>query len=208
MKNPWLDIPLDDYEGHMSSADVGQLQTLNKLFKDAVQDLSPKSIAVVGCSGGNGFEHIDPSVTERVVGIDINSTYLSALHERYYSELPGLELKEQDFASPAFHIAPVEMVFAALVFEYVPLAEALGNVQRCLEPGGTLVAALQRPSASSSVVSKTPFRSLETLAPVMALVDPADFDRCCSALRLRQAKQETVALKQGKSLFVGHYRKG
>ena len=42
----------------------------------------------------------------------------------------------------------------------------------------------------------------------MALVDPADFDRCCSALGLRPAKQETVALKQGKSLFVGHYRKG
>ena len=36
MKNPWLDIPLDDYEGHMSSADVGQLQTLNKLFKEVV----------------------------------------------------------------------------------------------------------------------------------------------------------------------------
>ena len=114
---------------------------------------------------------------------------------------------ERDFASPAFRIAPVELAFAALVFEYVPLEEAIRNVRESLAPGGVLVAALQRPSASSSAVSKTPFRSLEALAPLMSLVDPTDFDRTCSALGLRLAKQETVALKQGKSLFVGHYRK-
>ena len=69
MTSPWLGIPLDEYEGHMCRADVGQLQVLNELFRRVLMEFSPKSIAVFGCSGGNGFEHIDPNVTERVVGI-------------------------------------------------------------------------------------------------------------------------------------------
>ena len=32
MKNPWLNIPVADYEGHMQSPEVGQLQVLSDLF--------------------------------------------------------------------------------------------------------------------------------------------------------------------------------
>lgn len=82
MENPWLDIPLDDYEGHMSSPAVAQLQALNELFAAVLASLRPKSLVVFGCAAGNGFEHIDPCVTERVVGVDINPAYLQALKER------------------------------------------------------------------------------------------------------------------------------
>lgn len=34
MKNPWLDIPLDDYEGHMTLPQVAQAQMLAQLAAD------------------------------------------------------------------------------------------------------------------------------------------------------------------------------
>jgi len=72
MTNPWHTIQAEDYEGHMASPDVGQLQVLNKLFKTVLEEQRPVSVAILGCSTGNGFEHIDTAITRRVVGIDIN----------------------------------------------------------------------------------------------------------------------------------------
>ena len=36
MTNPWLDILLSDYVGHMNSPQVGQYQILNALFKEVL----------------------------------------------------------------------------------------------------------------------------------------------------------------------------
>jgi len=36
MKNPWLDIPLADYEGHMALPNVGQAQLLSDVFASAL----------------------------------------------------------------------------------------------------------------------------------------------------------------------------
>ena len=58
------------------------------------------------------------------------------------------------------------MVFAALVFEYVNVAVALGNIARCLAPGAVLVVVLQLPSPESAPVTATRYKSLELLAPI------------------------------------------
>jgi hypothetical protein len=78
MSNPWLGIPLGDYEGHMGSAEVGQLPVLAELFKCALDHCRPKSVAVLGVAGGNGLEQIDCSITKRIVGVDINRQYIFA----------------------------------------------------------------------------------------------------------------------------------
>ena len=36
MKNPWIDIPLEIYESHMSLSDVAQLQALNSIMREQV----------------------------------------------------------------------------------------------------------------------------------------------------------------------------
>ncbi len=56
MRNSWLDIPLADYESHMALPYVAQAQLLSDLFAEALQELSPESVALLGCAGGNGFE--------------------------------------------------------------------------------------------------------------------------------------------------------
>jgi hypothetical protein len=71
MANPWLNIPLADYEGHMGSAQVQQLDALSELFAEALERCRPASIAVLGIAGGNGLDRVDSGITKRIVGIDI-----------------------------------------------------------------------------------------------------------------------------------------
>jgi hypothetical protein len=81
--NPWLSIPAADYEAHMASPEVGQLQFLNAVFKETLARQRPKSLLVPGCATGNGFEHIDFTVTRRIVAVDINpATRLP--HSRFF----------------------------------------------------------------------------------------------------------------------------
>ncbi len=207
MKNPWLEIPAEDYEGHMSCPEVGQLQILNELFKSVMREFKPPSVAVLGCCTGNGFEHISTAITKRIIGVDINPAYLEILKHRFSHKLPNLTLIEHDFASPSFHIEPVALIFAALVFEYVDIEDALRNIARCLLPGGILVAGLQLPSQESSPITPTPYQSLELLAQIMKLVDVETFSKTCSQNGLLQVKTQEIPLKHGKVLFVGYYEK-
>lgn len=101
----------------------------------------------------------------------------------------------------------MQMAFAALVFEFVPIGQAVRTVSSSLVPDGMLVAALQLPSTACAPVTKTEFSSLEALAPIMELVPPDRLTRVCAANGLHLVRQQTVPLKQGKALFVGRYRK-
>ena len=50
-RSPWLDIPLADYEGHMSLPEVGQARLLADLLAAAIDRHALRSIAVLGCAG-------------------------------------------------------------------------------------------------------------------------------------------------------------
>jgi ubiquinone/menaquinone biosynthesis C-methylase UbiE len=207
MKNPWLQIPACDYENHMGLPEVAQTQALNQLMASVLKEFTPASLAVIGCSTGNGFEHIDHAHTQRVVGVDINPAYLSILKARFAGKIPHLELIEADITEPGFQFAPVSMVLAALVFEYVNVAIALGNIVRCLASGAVLVTVLQLSSTESAPVTATRYQSLELLAPIMNLVSPSEFSCMCNKIGLQQIKTDSIPLKKGKAFFVGFYRK-
>ena len=191
----------------MALPEVAQTQALSKLIASVLKEYTPESLAVIGCTTGNGFEHIDHAHTHRVVGIDINAAYLSVLKARFADKIPRLELIEADITAPDFGIDPVAMVFAALVFEYVDVARALRSIARCLAQGGILVAVLQLPSSESAPVTATRYKSLENLAPIMNLVSPPEFYHMCTSLGLQQVKTDSIPLKRGKAFFVGFYRK-
>jgi hypothetical protein len=114
MRNPWLDIPLQDYDGHMSSSSVAQLKALADLFDEALTYCQPESVAVLGIAGGNGLDRIDPRTTRRVVGIDIQPTYLEAVRHRY-PRLP-LTLHCIDLEYQTVNEQAVELVYAVLIF--------------------------------------------------------------------------------------------
>src|ERR1700733_5029312 len=81
--NPWLNIPLDDYEGHMSLPEVGQAQMIADELHHAVLRWAPRSIAVIGCAGGNGLERIARGTVERVVAMDVNPDYVERTRARH-----------------------------------------------------------------------------------------------------------------------------
>lgn len=172
MASPWLSIPLADYEAHMALPHVAQAQLLSAIFGRLLREHAPRSVAVIGCAGGNGFEHVSPGVTPRVVGVDLNPAFLEQARARFAARLPGLELVAGDFTDGCVAFPPVDLVVAALVLEYVEPALAMPRLRAFLSDGGRLVTVLQRPSDKSAAVTPSPYASLAALAPVLRLVDP------------------------------------
>lgn len=202
MPNPWLDIPLDDYEGHMSSAGVEQLAALAELFKCALDHCRPESVAVLGVAGGNGLEHIDCSITKRIAGLDINARYLEEVQRRF-GTLAGLELHCRDLAEEDFSLPPVAMAHAALIFEHAGLGAALENALSTVAPGGTLSVVLQLPSEEKPGVASTGYRSMQTLKHDFTLIDPSEFQRLLGRKGFELVKEEKRALPGGKAFWLG-----
>ncbi len=72
MSNIWNKIPLEDYEQHMQHESVAQLPLLNTLTKKYLERFNPRTVLFLGIAGGNGLEYINNSVTQQVLGIDVN----------------------------------------------------------------------------------------------------------------------------------------
>lgn len=206
MDNPWLRIPLADYEGHMALPQVAQAQLLSDVFVDVLARYAPASVAVLGCSGGNGFDRIQPAVTRRVVGVDLNPEYIEHTRRRYAGRFDTLELFVGDVQTERFAFAPVELVFAALLFEYVNAAAVLERIHDMLVPNGTLVAVVQLPCAAVPEVTPSPYTRLSKLAPIMRLVSPDKLSHWAAAAGYAEEDARTVATAAGKQFRVQCFR--
>ena len=91
---------------------------------------------MIGCAGGNGFERIDGRQTTRVVGVDINPAYLAEARRRFDGAFAELELCCGDVGAGADELAfaPVDLIFAALIFEYVDARVVLPRLAARLSP--------------------------------------------------------------------------
>ncbi len=200
--NPWYEVPLEDYESHMAQASVGQATMLADEFEHAVRVSRPRSVAVLGCAGGNGFERAASADVQRLVGIDINQSYLTRAAERFTAEFPTLELQCLDLGGTMPSMAPVDLVYGGLVFEYLDVRIALGNIRGLSRPGSRLVAVLQQPSASFGALSPTRFATLDELATIFTYVDADDFVDVASAYRFQELNRRVVSLASGKAFSV------
>jgi len=204
--NPWLEVPLEDYEGHMGSSPINQLGPLADLFGEALARLRPRSVAVLGVAGGNGLEHVDSTLTTRVVGIDVNPGYLAATKQRF-PDLRGLELHCVDLQHDLLDVAPVSLVHAALVFEHAGIGRCLDNAVSLVAAGGHLCVVLQLPSEQLAGVTPSPFASMATLADDFTLVDPHQLRRVLAQRELRLTHQARVTLSSGKAFWSGYFER-
>ena len=202
MSNPWLSIPLDEYEGHMASAGVQQLAVLSELFKRALDLCLPESVGVLGIAGGNGLEQIDCAITKRIVGVDINPGYLDKVQQRF-GILAGLELHCLDLAKQDFSLAPVALVHAALIFEHVGLGLALEHALSLVDHGGSLSVVLQLPSVDEQAVTSTCHSSMQILKRDFVLIDIGEFRALLEQKGFRLVAQERRSLPAGKGLWFG-----
>src|SRR4029453_16772882 len=170
--NPWLEIDVADYLGHMHSPAVNQGPILNELLREALQDLRPRTVLVVGCSDGNGLEHVDPAITRSVTALDINPLFLSGLADRFSDHGFQLDVRCADVASATFEPAAFDLIHAALVFEYVEWTSVLPRLVSSLSAQGNLSVVLQQPSPTTPAVTPSPYTRLQTLESVFRFVDP------------------------------------
>ena len=206
MDQPWLQVTLQDYEGHMGAAGVDQLAPLADLFAEALAFCRPQSVAIFGIAGGNGLRHIDLRATSRVVGIDINPDYLTAVQNRF-PELKQLELHRLDVAKERPQLEPVEMVHVALPFEHTGLTPCLENCLCLVASGGNFVSVLQLPSPVQAAVANTNFPSMQNLKDHFVLIDPASFSAAVERNGFSLLLEKQHPLPAGKALWMGIFRR-
>lgn len=200
VKNLWLDISISDYVNHMSSPEVGQYQLINESFKTVLNKYNPKKIFVPGCTIGNGFEHINWDNVENVTALDINPNFLTLLSNLYPDE-KKLELINKDLLK--FNSGKkFDLIFAALIFEYVDLALSLTRIRTMMDKHSILFSIIQLPAENQSKVSKTSYKSLERLSAYMNLISTEKFDNEIknSGLNIISGIQKTLG--NGKSFLL------
>jgi len=207
MSNPWTLLPAAEYEAHMGPEGADQLGPLSAILGKALAALRPARLLVPGVSTGNGLEHVDPDVTRRVVGVDVNLQYLAVARQRHMRLGARLELYCGDVEKVALDGGGFDMVWAALIFEHVDPARVARRISAWLAPGGALVAVLQLPAPDGRRAAPSPFPGIQAVAEAMRLVPPAELEGHLDAAGMRPRASFEVPVAHGRRLYVGHYSK-
>lgn len=154
MSNPWEEIDLNDYESHMSLDSVYQLQTMNEMMKEQFSAYNVNSVMILGIAGGNGLEHIDSSVFEKVYGVDINHNYLEECTMRYPALKDVLITICSDLTSDNLQLPNAELLVANLLIEYIGY-EYFQNVVKIVKP--QYVSCIIQINTDDSFVSDSPY---------------------------------------------------
>lgn len=202
MTNPWLNIPLQDYEGHMALPEVGQAEMLTNQLEGLLARHQPSSVALVGCGGGNGFVQVAEAGVKGLVGIDINPQYVADAQARFGDKIVGLETLCADIEQPLSGIEPVALIYAALVFEYVDIAKAMLSLRELCVSGGSLATLLQLPKEGAASVSPSLFTSLQDLRSIMRLVPPSQLRAAAEHVGFTLLSEETISLASGKQFCL------
>jgi threonine dehydrogenase-like Zn-dependent dehydrogenase len=202
MSNPWLSIPLGEYEGHMNSPEVQQLDVLSELFAEALVCCRPSSVAVLGVAGGNGLDHVNSHGITRIVGLDVNPLYLDQVRRRHEDKC-GLELHCVDLAAQVVDLEPVQLVHAALVFEHAGVDHCLENAISLVAPGGALSVVLQLPGEFEQGAVASRFPSIQKLNAHFSLVDSVWLQETLTQHEFRPIHQTRRSLPAGKGFWMG-----
>jgi hypothetical protein len=179
---------------------------LADLLEGLVERYVPASVAIIGCAGGNGLDRACVQRLARVVAVDINPQYLQETGRRYSTRVPGLELHCVDVQTDQLRFEPVELVYAALLFEHVDVASTMKTLWRGCRSGGVLAAVLQAPHEGQSPVSASPYRSLQMLASTMKLVAPGSLRAYATAVGFSLDAENAYQLPTGKTFSVLIFR--
>jgi SAM-dependent methyltransferase len=200
--NPWTVVPAADYERHMGPEGADQLAPLSALFQEVYLAAQPDRVLLLGCATGNGLEHVNPAVTQNVVGVDVNLQYLGIARQRFMHLGPKLEL----FCSEAdkFRAQPgsFDLVHAALVLEYLHPEVLVRRAAEWIAPGGTFSVVLQLPGGAAP---PAPTKAMQIIEKAMKLVSPDDLTRLCEHYGLPRKRARTVPVKHGKSLWAATF---
>jgi SAM-dependent methyltransferase len=198
--SPWSVVQAVDYERYMGSEGLDQLGPLSALFQEVVLAAQPDRLLLVGCATGNGLEHVDPSVTRRVVGVDLNLQYLGIARQRFFHLGPRLELYAADVLGFRALPGTFDLVHAALVLEYVPAEAALAKLAEWTAPHGVCSVVLQMPGGEGP---EPPSRALQAVTRGARLVPAEELKRLLAQRGMALRRQKEVPLRHGRRFWHG-----
>lgn len=198
MKNPWEEISLPDYEGHMGLPSVLQLQTLNEMMKDQLDAYPASRVMILGVAGGNGLEHIRKGRFLKVYGVDVNASYLAAAAARYSNLAGELECLCADLTEEPCRLPKADFVIANLLVEYIGY-ECFQRVIRQVEP--EYVSCVIQMNGEGRWVSDSPYlHAFDGLERVHHQMEEAALSQAVLGLGYRRAKTLEHGLPNGKRL--------
>lgn len=166
----------------------------------------PESLAVIGSTTGNGFEHINNKITKKVLGIDINPDYCRILKERFEKLIIGLEVLCSDISEIKQLPGCFDMIHCALIFEYVDPLKTLTMIRKSLVHNGIMTVILQITDNKHSPVTKTKFESLQKLCNQMRLISPESFVLMAGNAGFSKLEEDLITLESGKSFYKGIFK--
>lgn len=205
--NPWTLVPASDYESHMGPQGADQLAPLSAILGKALAGLRPARLLVLGVATGNGLEHVDPAVTRRVVGVDVNLQYLGLARQRQMRLGARLELHCAEAEKVLLDAGAFDLCYAGLFFEHADPAGLAGRIASWLAPGGALLAVLQLPAADGAGAVPSRHASIAAVAGSMRLVPPAELERVLGRAGLRARKAYELPVAHGRRFHVALFQK-
>ena len=149
--------------------------------------------SMVGAFASRGFN---------VIGVDINKNYLDLCKERFSGKLSHMKLICSDLNEFEFISVKMDVVHAALIFEYLDVEKLLQKISTWLKPNGYLSVVLQLESRTSAAISETEFQSLKLLSPIHNLIDPKKFSKMCFEFGFKEMEGYEVSLPGEKKFRV------
>jgi hypothetical protein len=198
MNNPWETIPLIDYEKHMSLDSVLQLQTLSKMMKSALDRYPAKSLMILGVAGGNGLEHVDTRVSERVYGVDVNEEYLETSRCRYPNLAGTLETICTDLSGEPSRLPQADLLLANLVIEYIGCDCFRKAI---LQTAPRFVSCVIQADTDSSFISDSPYQHVfDVLQSIHRTIDEKELTETMMGIGYVAELREEKDLPNGKRL--------
>lgn len=154
MNNPWRDIPLEVYEGHMKLESIAQLQALNEIMSEQIASCRGETIMILGIAGGNGLEYIERSNCNKVYGVDINREYLDECVTRYGDIGGRFDPICVDLMEDGDKLPIADSVIANLLIEYIGYDKFITVLER-VKP--QYVSCVIQINPSKAFVSDSPY---------------------------------------------------
>lgn len=199
MQNPWIFIPLKDYEDHMQRKNVFQAQTLSERMRLRFADTQISSIIILGIAGGNGLEHASPHV-KSIVGVDINADYLADCKTRFASLDKRLQLICADLSDPHLQLPPCDLMTADLLIEYIGLSSFASLIARSRPM--RISCTIQSDGKTDGFISESPYRDrLDALRTIHSLIGSNELCETMARLDYILKKKTSVDLPNGKSFL-------
>ena len=185
-------------------SELGQAQILNELTRIMLEKYNPMSFALLGCTTGNGLEHVNQLTTKNVYAIDINPNYIELTREKFENKIDNLITYNIDIGKDKLVFTNVDLFFIGLVLEYIEPEKALEKIIRTLSNNGVLVIIIQK-SKQKRFVSKTKYKSLESLSQILKEIDEIKLDDFIQKKNMTLVERKEMELSKNKSFILLTY---